>query len=427
MTISQHFDTNQFVTQETLPSIFANLNLISDGSKKTSILNHFFRNQFFKLLNRIDNGFITLHDTIGSNTFGDNDSELKCEITIYDLSSYSKIALGGSNGSAQAYIEGLWSSDNPTSLIRILVRNRDILNEMESGLSTISQSALKIWHSFNRNTKQGSKKNIAAHYDLGNSFFKLFLDQRMMYSSALYQAGDNLNSASQRKLKRICDKLQITNEDHVIEIGSGWGGFACYAAKTTGCKITTVTISQEQYSEAVKQVKQQKLEHLVSVKLQDYREIKGTYDKLVSIEMIEAVGHQYLDSYFNKINHLLKPDGKALIQAIVIDDAHYQRALKEVDFIKRYIFPGSFIPCYKVINETANQNKLNITEVFDMGLSYAQTLRDWRKLFYQNLDQMKAQGFDANFLRMWEFYLCYCEGGFDEHAISVGQITFTKA
>ena len=143
--------------------------------------------------------------------------------------------------------------------------------------------------------------------------------------------------------------------------------------------------------------------------------------------MIEAVGHQYLDSYFNKINHLLKPDGKALIQAIVIDDAHYQRALKEVDFIKRYIFPGSFIPCYKVINETANQNKLNITEVFDMGLSYAQTLRDWRKLFYQNLDQMKAQGFDANFLRMWEFYLCYCEGGFDEHAISVGQITFTKA
>ena len=427
MTISQHFDTNQFVTQETLPSIFANLNLISDGSKKTSILNHFFRNQFFKLLNRIDNGFITLHDTIGSNTFGDNDSELKCEITIYDLSSYSKIALGGSNGSAQAYIEGLWSSDNPTSLIRILVRNRDILNEMESGLSTISQSALKIWHSFNRNTKQGSKKNIAAHYDLGNSFFKLFLDQRMMYSSALYQAGDDLNSASQRKLKRICDKLQITNKDHVIEIGSGWGGFACYAAKTTGCKITTVTISQEQYNEAVKQVKQQKLEHLVSVKLQDYREIKGTYDKLVSIEMIEAVGHQYLDSYFNKINHLLKPDGKALIQAIVIDDAHYQRALKEVDFIKRYIFPGSFIPCYKVINETANQNKLNITEVFDMGLSYAQTLRDWRKLFYQNLDQMKAQGFDANFLRMWEFYLCYCEGGFDEHAISVGQITLTKS
>ena len=427
MTISQHFDTNQFVTQETLPSIFANLNLISDGSKKTSILNHFFRNQFFKLLNRIDNGFITLHDTIGSNTFGDNDSDLKCEITIYDLSSYSKIALGGSNGSAQAYIEGLWSSDNPTSLIRILVRNRDILNEMESGLSTISQSALKIWHSFNRNTKQGSKKNIAAHYDLGNSFFKLFLDQRMMYSSALYQTGDDLNSASQRKLKRICDKLQITNKDHVIEIGSGWGGFACYAAKTTGCKITTVTISQEQYNEAVKQVKQQKLEHLVSVKLQDYREIKGTYDKLVSIEMIEAVGHQYLDSYFNKINHLLEPDGKALIQAIVIDDAHYQRALKEVDFIKRYIFPGSFIPCYKVINETANQNKLNITEVFDMGLSYAQTLRDWRKLFYQNLDQMKAQGFDENFLRMWEFYLCYCEGGFDEHAISVGQITLTKS
>jgi len=426
MTTSQYFDATQFINQESLPSAFAKLNLNEQSTINSPLIHRFFRQQFITLFKGIGDGFIKLNDPLNSITFGDHDNELKCEITIYDLSSYTRIALGGSNGSAQAYIDGLWSSDNPTTLVRILVRNRDILNSMESGLSSVAQTLCKVWHSFNRNSKQGSKKNIAAHYDLGNDFFKLFLDKRMMYSSGLYQGGDDLESASQRKLKRICNTLNLCENDHVIEIGSGWGGFACFAAKTTGCKVTTVTISKEQYSEALSQVKRQGLEKNVSVQLQDYRDIKGQYDKLVSIEMIEAVGHQYIDVYFDKINSLLKDNGTALIQSIVIDDAQYQRALKEVDYIKRYIFPGSFIPCYDIISKTAKQSGLAINEIFDMGLSYAQTLRDWRKLFYQNLDQIKAQNYDAEFLRMWEFYLCYCEGGFDEQAISVGQISFSK-
>ena len=426
MATSQYFDATQFINEESLPSAFANLNVNEQTAINSSFIHNFFRKQFVTLFNGVKDGFIKLNDPLNSTSFGDPDSELKCEITIYDLSSYTRIALAGSNGSAQAYIDGLWSSDKPTTLIRILIRNRDILNSMESGLSSFAQTICKVWHSFNRNSKQGSKKNIAAHYDLGNDFFKLFLDKRMMYSSGLYQNGDNLESASQRKLKRICTTLKLCENDHVIEIGSGWGGFACFAAKTTGCKVTTITISQEQYNEAVKQVTKQGLEKNIAVKLQDYRDIEGKYDKLVSIEMIEAVGHQYIDVYFDKINSLLKDNGTALIQSIVIDDAQYQRALKEVDYIKRYIFPGSFIPCYDIISKTAEQNNLAIDEIFDMGLSYAQTLRDWRKLFYQNLDQIKAQNYDARFLRMWEFYLCYCEGGFDEQAISVGQISFSK-
>lgn len=220
--------------------------------------------------------------------------------------------------------------------------------------------------------------------------------------------------------------MDLDEGDHLIEIGSGWGGFACYAAKATGCRITTVTISQEQYSEAIKAVKKENLEHLVSVKLQDYRDIEGQFDKLVSIEMIEAIGHQYLDVYFRKINSLLKKNGKALIQAIVIDDSEYEAALTRVDFIKRYIFPGGFMPCYRVITENAARNRLMIEDLHDMGLSYAQTLRDWRKLFYQHIETIKRRGYDEQFQRMWEFYLCYCEGAFDERATSVGQILFRK-
>ena len=417
---------SEFISSESLPSIFANLELPVGSDQQRSMVHRFFRTQFFALLEKLDDGYIELNDPIGSHKVGNATSDLHCKITLYDISTYTKIALGGSNGSAQAYIDGLWSSDNPANLIRIIVRNRDVLDAMESGLSKFAQLALKGWHALNRNSKSGSKKNIAAHYDLGNDFFKLFLDKSMMYSSALYQSGDDLDQAAQRKLQRICTTLELNEHDHVIEIGSGWGGFACFAARTTGCKVTTVTISQEQFNEAQKQVEEQGLSELVSVKLQDYRDIEGTFDKLVSIEMIEAVGHHYLDGYFNKINKLLKTNGKALLQAIVIDDAQYERALKEVDYIKRYIFPGSFIPCYSVITQTSGANNLMLENLYDMGYSYAQTLRDWRKRFYQHHQDITELGYDPRFKRMWEFYLCYCEGGFDERAISVGQILFRK-
>jgi len=413
-------NASQFSEPESIPSIFSTVGQQLQSASQGSVVDRFFRRKFIELFQKLEGGCIHLVDAFGTTPVGNSEAKLQCTLVIHDLSSYTQIALSGSNGSAQAYINGLWSADDLSKLIRIFVKNRSVLNQMESGLAKLAQFSFRLWNKFTRNTKSGSKKNIAAHYDLGNPFFRLFLDQRMMYSSALYKAGDDLSRASDRKLKRICDALQLTEHDHLIEIGSGWGGFACFAASAIGCKVTTVTISQEQFNE------RDGLEELVTVKLQDYRDIEGQYDKLVSIEMIEAIGHQYLDTYFRKLNTLLKPNGKALIQAIVIDDNQYQRALKQVDYIKKYIFPGGFMPCYSVITNYASRNRLMLEDLHDMGLSYAQTLRDWRKRFYDNIDQVTKQGYDSGFQRMWEFYFCYCEGAFDERAISVGQILFRK-
>ena len=419
-------NASQFSNPESIPSIFSTVGQTLHAVQKSSIVDRFFRKKFIQLFQSLEGGCIHVVDSLGTSSVGNIDAKLQCTLVIHDLSSYRLIALSGSNGSAQAYINGLWSSDDLSKLIRIFVKNRAVLNQMESGVAKLAQFSLRLWNKFTRNTKSGSKKNIAAHYDLGNPFFRLFLDQRMMYSSALYEAGDDLEKASDRKLKRICDALELRKEDHLVEIGSGWGGFACFAASVVGCKVTTVTISQEQYSETQERIKSQGLENLVTVKLQDYRDVEGQYDKLVSIEMIEAIGHQYLDTYFRKLNTLLKPNGKALIQAIVIDDNQYQRALKQVDYIKKYIFPGGFMPCYSVITDYASRNRLMLEDLHDMGLSYAQTLRDWRKRFYNNIEQVNEQGYDQSFQRMWEFYFCYCEGAFDERAISVGQILFRK-
>ncbi len=249
----------------------------------------------------------------------------------------------------------------------------------------------------------------------------------MMYSSYIYEDGDNLHQASTRKLQTICDQLEITAEDHVLEIGSGWGGFACYAASQTGCKVTTITISQEQYNEAIELVAREGLEKQVFVELKDYRDVTEKYDKVVSIEMIEAVGHHYLDTYFQTIANALKPEGQALIQAITVNDHRYEQSLKEVDFIKRYIFPGSFIPCASVISQTAGKHALVMENLLDIGLSYSTTLKHWRERFFENIDEVKSQGFDDRFIRLWEFYLCYCEGGFAERAISDIQVHFRKA
>ena len=409
-----------------LLSALADLEMPAGGQAAKSAVHRFFRNQFVQLFDRIEHGCIKLTDPLGSLEFGEQTSELKCRVTIADLNTYTQIALGGSTGSGEAYIDGGWSCDHPTRLVQIMIRNRRVLERMESGPARLAQYLLRSWHALNRNSRSGSRKNIAAHYDLGNEFFRLFLDRRMMYSSALYCADDDLESASERKLRRICNTLELGPEDHLLEIGGGWGGLACYAAQHTGCRVTTITISREQFEEASTRVQEFGLEQQVTVKLRDYRDLDGQYDKIVSIEMIEAVGHQYLDHYFKVINQSLKPGGKAMIQAIVIDDAQYQRALKEVDYIKRFIFPGSFIPCYSVITGAAGRNRLMLEDLHDMGISYAQTLRDWRERFYQALDTIREQGYDSRFLRMWEFYLCYCEGGFKERAISVGQLLFRK-
>ena len=397
--------------------------------KTTSKSFGFYKSQILKRLEKIQAAQLIITDPDGQIQVGQltTPNDLHATIHFNDMQCYQDIALGGSNSAAEAYIDGRWHTDNLSTVIRIMARNTDLIDEMDSGVAAAATWLLKKWHKKNENSLEGSRKNIAAHYDLGNEFFRLFLDKRMMYSSYIYESGDDLHSASTRKLATICKQLNIDSNDHVLEIGSGWGGFACYAAKATGCKVTTITISQEQFNEAQALITKEGLQELVNVELRDYRDITASYDKVVSIEMIEAVGHQYLDTYFQTIAKALKPNGQALIQAITLQDHRYEQSLKEVDFIKRFIFPGSFIPCVSVISMAAGKQALIMENLLDIGSSYATTLKDWRERFFANIEQVRAQGFDDRFIRMWEFYLCYCEGGFAERSISNVQIHFRKA
>ena len=353
-------------------------------------------------------------------------SDLEATIEIHNKELIDLIFKNGVLGAAEGYIRGYWSSEHLVEVIQILARNRHVLDKINQNvISQASQLVLKAWYKTRKNSLSGSRKNIAEHYDLSNDFFKLFLDSSMMYSSAVYKHKDmTLEEASDYKKELICQKLQLKPMDHLVEIGSGWGGFAIYAAQHYGCKVTTITISQAQYDEATKRIADAGLSHRVNVQLKDYRLLEGKFDKLVSIEMIEAVGEQYLPTYFKKCRDLLKPQGLALIQAITIEDARYQKALRTVDFIKRYIFPGSFIPCISVLTQAASEQQLRLKHLEDIGLSYAETIHQWRERFLNDKERVLALGFDENFIRMWDFYLCYCEGGFKEGVISDVHLLF---
>jgi cyclopropane-fatty-acyl-phospholipid synthase len=385
------------------------------------------RQQVKNTLAGITQGGIIIADPIETYACGDQQTDLSVVLTIRDLDFYRLVALEGSNGAAQAYIDGKWEVDDLTGLVRILVRNIELLDAMEGGLAWLKNSILKVWHYFNKNSVGGSKDNISAHYDLGNDFFKLFLDQHMMYSSAIFKGDESLEEASEYKLKTICEKLSLQPTDKVIEVGTGWGGMAIYAAKNYGCHVTTTTISEQQYQYTKQRIAEEGLSEKITLLKQDYRELKGQYDKLVSIEMIEAVGHHYLDTYIEQCSKLLKTDGLALIQAITIEDRRYKQALKSVDFIKRYIFPGSFIPCVSaVVSSAAKVSDLRLINLEDFGESYAKTLNHWKARFNQNLDKVKEQGYSEEFIRMWLFYFSYCEGGFIEKSISDTHLLFAK-
>jgi len=381
------------------------------------------RTRLLKQMAALQECQLTISDALGSTTLGTPairaENTLYAQINVLDGEFYRSVAANGSVGAGESYMDGQWHCDDLTSLMRILVRNRDMLDAMDSGLAKLGGMAMRAWHSFRRNTRAGSRRNIAAHYDLGNDLFRLFLDENMMYSSAIYASPDEtLEVASTRKLDRICQKLALTAHDHVVEIGTGWGGFALHAARHYGCRVTTTTISQEQFDLASKRVQAAGLADRVTVLLKDYRDLEGTYDKLVSIEMIEAIGHQYLDTYFAKVGSLLKNDGLALIQAITIEDYRYQQALTAVDFIKRHIFPGSFIPSISVmLGAVAKSSDMKLSHLEDIGPSYALTLAAWRQRFFEHLPEVRALGYPERFVRMWEFYLCYCEGGFHERSI----------
>ena len=349
-------------------------------------------------------------------------------VLVHDPRFYSEMAFGGSIGAGEAYMQGYWSTDDLTAVMRIILQNRDVLDGMETGWARLTEPVRKMLHWAARNTRSGSRRNIQAHYDLGNDFFKLFLDPTMMYSSAIFEhEGMSLEAASIAKLDRICRKLDLKPEDHVMEIGTGWGGFALHAARHYGCHVTTTTISPSQHDVARERVAAAGLNERITLLQKDYRDLTGQYDRLVSIEMIEAVGHQYYDTFFRKCSELLKPEGAMLLQAITIADQRYEAAKKSVDFIQRYIFPGSCIPSVAAMTgAVARATDMRLTDLKDIGPDYAVTLRFWRKNFFANLEQVRALGYPESFIRMWEFYLCYCEAGFIERVISDVQLLLVK-
>lgn len=400
--------------------------------KSTSLtsIERFCRQLLLKALANTAYGTLTLRDPDGEYEFrGSHDaSVIHAHIEVQDPSCYRDMVFGGSIGAGEAYMTGDWTSPDLTAVIRFMSRNLDTLNQLEDGLARLTRPLQRLYHWGNRNTEKGSRRNIAAHYDLGNDLFKLFLDPTMMYSSAIFPGEQStLEEGSVEKLDRICRKLNLQPGDHVIEIGTGWGGFAIHAATHYGCRVTTTTLSQQQHDYAREKIQALGLDHKITLLLQDYRDLAGEYDKLVSIEMVEAVGHQFYGAYFETLGRLLKPEGLGLIQAITIDHKRYASAIKNVDFIQRYIFPGSCIPSVNaLLQNCADHSDLELTHFEDITPHYARTLREWRHNFLHHREQIRALGYSEEFIRMWDFYFCYCEGGFAERVIGDVQMLFAK-
>ena len=362
--------------------------------------------------------------------FGEPESEarLTAHITVRDTSFYSDVAFGGSIGAGEAWMQGLWECDDLVSLVRLLLRNRDVLDEMDSGSAKLTAPLQKIFHKVNRNTREGARRNISAHYDLGNEFFGLWLDETMMYSCAIFERQDmSLHEAQLARLDRVCKTLQLSPGEHVVEIGTGWGGFAIHAARNYGVRVTTTTISGEQYNLAVERVRNAGLDDRITVLKEDFRDLEGRYDKLASIEMIEAIDTPLYRPFFEKCSELLKDNGLMLIQAITIADQRYDPKRKNIDFIQRYIFPGSGLPSSDAMTGTvAKHTDMRLLHLEDIGLHYATTLRHWRDNFHAKLTEVRELGYPEPFIRMWEYYLCYCEGAFLERAISDLHLVFSK-
>jgi len=310
----------------------------------------------------------------------------------------------------------------------VLISNMSVVDGMEGGLARFGAPLRKALHWAAHNSRRGSRRNISAHYDLGNEFFRTFLDPTLMYSAAIFErTGMSLEKASLAKLDRICRRLELKPVDHLLEIGTGWGAMALHAAGHYGCRVTTTTISREQYELARERIDAAGLADRITLLQEDYRDLRGQYDKLVSIEMIEAVGYRYYDAYFRQCGALLKPDGMMLLQAITIADQRYESARNAVDFIQRHIFPGSCIPSVTVITDAVTRvTDMRLVDLLDIGVHYATTLRCWRENLFANLEQVRALGYPEEFIRMWEFYFCYCEGGFIERVIGDAQMLFIK-
>jgi cyclopropane-fatty-acyl-phospholipid synthase len=388
------------------------------------------RNALVKQLQRLQFGEIVIVEDGNTLRFGclNEQCTLSAQIDILSPQFWADAAFGGSVGAAESFVQAHWRCEQLTSLVRIMVLNRDVMEDMEGGLAFLSAPLRTVLHWFNRNSKEGSRRNISAHYDLGNELFGLFLDDTMAYSCGIFERPDaTMHEASIAKFDAACRKLQLSPDDHLLEIGTGWGGLAIHAARHYGCKVTTTTISRAQHDLARERIAAAGLTDRIELLLCDYRDLTGHYDKLVSIEMVEAVGHQFLETYLAKCSALLKPQGAMLLQAITIQDQIYASALRSVDFIQRYIFPGSFIPSITALTRaTTRATDMKVARLDDIGPHYATTLRLWRDAFFANIDKVRSLGYSEDFIRLWDYYLCYCEGGFIERQLGDVQMLLTK-
>lgn len=399
------------------------------GRKWLCLFERFSRMTLRSSLARLERGQVVLEHSGKSERFGSlEQTELSGHVQVHSPKFYRRLITGGALGAAESYLDGEWESEELTDLFRVLLQNEHVLQRFQSPLSLFSRIGNQIRHLRNRNSKAGSRRNIHEHYDLGNSFFSLFLDPTMMYSSGIFpEEQTTLQEASMEKVDRVCRQLRLCPDDDVIEIGSGWGTFAIHAASKYGCRVTTTTISEEQFRMATQRVEEAGLAERVTVLKRDYRDLDGRFDKLVSIEMIEAVGKKYLPQYFATCDRLLNDRGAMMIQAITMPEQRYESYKNSVDFIQKYIFPGGFLPSISEMQRcVAKATTLRMVKLDDFGLHYARTLRLWNERFHDQLDNVRRLGFGDRFIRMWRYYLCYCEAAFLERAIGVVQVMWAK-
>jgi len=405
--------------------------LAKPASKARRLFGNPSRQLFLAMLGRMRHGNLLLVEEDGTeHSFGEPRQQARVHSTIEvrDPAAYSLVLGAGSLGAGEAYMQGLWDSPDLLQTIRLFVLNMDLLRNMDQSGSWAGRMAARAFHLLHRNTLHGARGNIAAHYDLSNDFFKLFLDPTMAYSAGIFTPQTRtLEEASTNKFQHVCQRLQLQPTDHLLEIGTGWGGLALHAARHFGCRVTTTTLSAAQAGHAREWIAREGLSERITVLEKDYRELEGQYDKLVSIEMIEAVGAAYYSDYFARVSALLKPTGLGLIQSITISDQRYAASLGDTDFIKRYIFPGGQLPSNAVIaSHVASATDMQLIGLEDITLDYAHTLHAWRDNFHAALPQVRRLGFDETFIRMWRYYLCYCEGGFMERVIHTAQFLLAK-
>ena len=407
----------------------ASLRASRAGSPGEPLLVRLARRAVMRLLDSLEVGRIAIEECGETHMFEGAQAGSAVTIRIDDPRAYPAMAFGGSVGAGESYMAGFWTADDLTGLIQLMLRNYDALERMDRrGLAALAAPLRRFLYWTQRNTLSGSRRNIAAHYDLSNEFFALWLDPTMSYSCAIFEEGStDLEAAQLAKIDRACRTLRLRPTDHLLEIGTGWGSTAIHAAREYGCRVTTTTLSRRQAEEARRRISEADLDDRVTVLEQDYRDLKGTYDKLISIEMIEAVGAERFDDFFAQCSRLLEPHGMMLLQAITIRDKQFKRAAKTRDWLKKHIFPGSCLTSVSAMMESVRRRTDFVcADLHDIGPDYATTLRLWRDRFHDRIDEVRALGFDDRFLRMWEYYLCYSEGAFLERHTSDVQMLLAR-